>query len=160
MSLVDIQVEDRSSEVPDERQLSGWIETIFSVLKRSPTALTIRIVDEEEMKELNRRYRGKNRSTNVLSFPFEPLPNVDVDLLGDIVLCGTVVAREATTQKKSLMGHWAHMIVHGMLHLFGYDHESDQEATVMEALEKSVLEGLGYSDPYQGKYDSSTDSRA
>jgi len=148
MSLVDIQVEDRSSEVPDERQLSGWIETIFSVLKRSPTALTIRIVDEEEMKELNRRYRGKNRSTNVLSFPFEPLPNVDVDLLGDIVLCGTVVAREATTQKKSLMGHWAHMIVHGMLHLFGYHHETDYQAKRMEGVEQKLLARLGFSDLY------------
>ena len=148
MSLVDIQVEDRSSEVPDERQLSGWIETIFSVLKRSPTALTIRIVDEEEMKELNRRYRGKNRSTNVLSFPFEPLPNVDVDLLGDIVLCGTVVAREATTQKKSLMGHWAHMIVHGMLHLFGYHHETDYQAKRMESVEHKLLARLGFSDLY------------
>ena len=148
MSLVDIQVEDRSSEVPDERQLSGWIETIFSVLKRSPTALTIRIVDEEEMKELNRRYRGNNRSTNVLSFPFEPLPNVDVDLLGDIVLCGTVVAREATTQKKSLMGHWAHMIVHGMLHLFGYHHETDYQANRMEGVEQKLLARLGFSDLY------------
>jgi len=148
MSLVDIQVEDRSSKVPDESQLLGWIETIFSVLKRSPTALTIRIVDEEEMKELNRRYRGKNRSTNVLSFPFEPLPNVDVDLLGDIVLCGSVVAREARTQKKLLMGHWAHMIVHGMLHLFGYDHETDYQEKQMERVEQKLLARLGFSDLY------------
>ena len=148
MSLVDIQVEDRSSEVPDERQLSDWIETIFSVLKHSPMALTIRIVDEEEMKELNRRYRGKNRPTNVLSFPFEPLPNVHVDLLGDIVVCGPVVAREATTQKKSLMGHWAHMIVHGMLHLLGYDHETDYQAKRMEGVEQKLLARLGFSDLY------------
>ena len=149
MSLVDIQVEDRSSKAPDESQLSDWIETIFSVLKCPPTALTIRIVDEEEMTELNRRYRGENRSTNVLSFPFEPLPKIDVDLLGDIVLCGSVVAREAMTQKKSLMGHWAHMIVHGMLHLFGYDHETDCQAKEMEGVEQKLLARLGFSDLYK-----------
>ena len=148
MSLVEIQIEDRCPKGPDEGQLLGWIDTIFSVLKSPPTALTIRIVDEEEMKELNRRYRGKNRPTNVLSFPFEPLPNVHVDLLGDIVVCGPVVAREATTQKKSLMGHWAHMIVHGMLHLFGYHHETDYQAKRMEGVEQKLLARLGFSDLY------------
>jgi probable rRNA maturation factor len=112
------------------------------------------------MAKLNRRYRGRDQPTNVLSFPIEPLPGMCTDLLGDIVVCGPVVDREAAIQHKPPMGHWAHMVVHGMLHLFGYDHESDQEATAMETLEKSVLEGLGFSDPYQGEHDSGASSHA
>ena len=88
------------------------------------------------------------------------MPGIHTDLLGDIVVCGPVVDREAAIQHKSPIGHWAHMVVHGLLHLFGYDHESDQDATAMEALEKAVLEGLGYSDPYQGAHDSGTNAHA
>ena len=120
----------------------------------------MRVVGEEEMAQLNRRYRGRNQPTNVLSFPIEPLPGICTNLLGDIVVCGPVVDREAAIQRKPPMSHWAHMVVHGMLHLFGYDHESDQEATAMERLEKSVLEGLGFSDPYHGEHGSGTNSNA
>ena len=151
---------DGSTETPDIQQIRSWIAAVFTALKCPPLALTVRVVGEEEMAKLNQRYRGQNQSTNVLSFPIEPLPGIRTDLLGDIVVCGPVVDREAAIQHKSPMGHWAHIVVHGLLHLFGYDHESDQNAMAMEALEKSVLEGLGYSDPYQGEYDSSTDSRA
>ena len=158
--VVDIQLADGSTKTPDAQQIRGWVAAVFTTLERSPLALTVRVVGEEEMTKLNRRYRGRNQSTNVLSFPIEPLPGICTDLLGDIVVCGPVVDREAAIQHKSSMSHWAHMVVHGLLHLFGYNHESDQDAMVMEALEKSVLEGLGYSDPYQGEYDSSTDSRA
>ena len=158
--LVDIQLEDGSSKTPDAQQIRGWVAAVFTTLERSPLALTVRVVDEEELAKLNQRHRGRNQSTNVLSFPIEPLPGMRTDLLGDIVVCGPVVDREAAIQHKSPMGHWAHMVVHGLLHLFGYDHESDQDAMAMEALEKSVLEGLGYSDPYHGEYNSSTDSRA
>ena len=158
--VVDIQLADGSTKTPDARHIRGWVAAVFTTLERSPLSLTVRVVGEEEMAKLNRRYRGRNQSTNVLSFPIEPLPGMRTDLLGDIVVCGPVVDREAATQHKSPMGHWAHMVVHGLLHLFGYDHESDQDAMVMEALEKSMLEGLGYSDPYQGEHDSSTDSRA
>ena len=158
--VVDIQLADGSTKTPDAQQIRGWVAAVFTTLKRSPLSLTVRVVGEEEMTKLNRRYRGRNQSTNVLSFPVEPLPGMHTDLLGDIVVCGPVVDREAAIQHKSPMGHWAHMVVHGLLHLFGYDHESDQDVMAMEALEKSVLEGLGYSDPYQGEYDSSTDSRA
>ena len=108
------------------------------------------------MAKLNLRYRGQNQLTNVLSFPNEPLPGISANLLGDIVVCAPVVDREATIQNKPPMGHWAHMVVHGMLHLFGYDHESDQEAVAMETLEISVLKGLGFSDPYRGQDDSRT----
>jgi probable rRNA maturation factor len=158
--VVDIQLADGSARMPDARHIRGWVAAVFTTLERSPLSLTVRVVGEEEMAKLNRRYRGRNQSTNVLSFPIEPLPGMRTDLLGDIVVCGPVVDREAAIQHKSPMGHWAHMVVHGLLHLFGYDHESDQDAMAMEALEKSLLEGLGYSDPYQGEYDSSTDSRA
>ena len=158
--VVDIQLADGSAKTPDGRHIRSWVAAVFMTLERSPLSLTVRVVGEEEMAKLNRRYRGRNQSTNVLSFPIEPLPGMCTDLLGDIVVCGPVVDREAAIQHKPPMGHWAHMVVHGMLHLFGYDHESDQEATAMETLEKSVLEGLGYSDPYQGEHDSGTNSHA
>ena len=160
--LVDIQLRDCSDKTPDVQQIRGWVAAVFTTLERSPLALTVRVVGEEEMAKLNRRYRGQNQPTNVLSFPIEPLPGTNMckDLLGDIVVCGPVVDREAAIQHKSPIGHWAHMIVHGLLHLFGYDHESDREATAMETIEKSVLKGLGFSDPYQGGHNSDTDSHA
>ena len=158
--LVDIQLADSSAKTPDAQQIRGWVAAVFTTLERSPLALTVRVVGEAEMAKLNRRYRGRNQPTNVLSFPIESLAGVCTDLLGDIVVCGPVVDREAAIQHKPPMGHWAHMVVHGMLHLFGYDHESDQEATAMETLEKSVLKGLGFSDPYHGEHDSGTHSHA
>ena len=160
IDAVDIQVADGSVTTPDAQQIRSWVAAVFTTLKRSPLALTVRVVGEEEMTKLNRRHRGRNQPTNVLSFPIEPLPGICTDLLGDIVVCGPVVDREALIQHKLPMSHWAHMVVHGMLHLFGYDHESDQEATAMETLEKSVLKGLGYSDPYKGEDDSGTNSHA
>ena len=158
--VVDIQLADGSTKTPDAQQIRGWVAAVFTTLERSPLSLTVRVVGEEEMAKLNRRYRGRNQSTNVLSFPIEPLPGMRTDLLGDIVVCGPVVDREAAIQDKSPMGHWAHMVVHGLLHLFGYNHESDQDAMVMEALEKSVLGRLGFSDPYQEGHDTGTNSHA
>ena len=160
IDLVDVQLADGSARTPDAQQIRGWITAVFTTLERSPLALTVRVVGEQEMAKLNRRYRGRNQPTNVLSFPIEPLPGLCTDLLGDIVVCGPVVDREAAIQHKPPMGHWAHIVVHGMLHLFGYDHESDQEATAMESLEKSVLKKLGFADPYQGEHDSGTNSHA
>ena len=160
IGLVEIQLEDGSSKTPDAQQIRGWVTAVFTILERSPLALTVRVVGEEEMAQLNRRYRGRNQPTNVLSFPIEPLSGMCTNLLGDIVVCGPVVDREAAIQHKPPMGHWAHMVIHGMLHLVGYDHESDQEATAMETLEKSVLERLGFSDPYQGEHDSVTNTHA
>ena len=158
--VVDIQLADGSAKSPDAQQIRGWVAAVFTTLERSPLSLTVRVVGEEEMTKLNQRHRGRNQPTNVLSFPIEPLPGMCTDLLGDIVVCGPVVDREAAIQHKPPMGHWAHMVVHGMLHLFGYDHESDQEAMAMETLEKSVLKELGYSDPYQEEPDSDTNSHA
>jgi len=109
----------------------------------------VRIVDEPEMRELNARYRHKDYPTNVLSFPAELPPGVDVPLLGDIVICAPVVNREATEQHKAPRAHWAHMLVHGTLHLLGHDHERERDAAVMEALERRILAGLKFPDPYQ-----------
>jgi probable rRNA maturation factor len=110
--------------------------------------LVVRIVDEAEMTALNRRYRGKSGVTNVLSFPYDPMPGVSSGLLGDIVVCAPVVVEEAIRQGKSPEAHWAHLVMHGVLHLQGYDHHRDHEARRMEALETRLLEGLGFSDPY------------
>lgn len=106
--------------------------------------ITIRLVDAEEGQSLNREYRNKDYATNVLSFPYETEPTV----LGDLVICPAVVAREAEEQQKALTAHYAHMTVHGMLHLQGWDHEDDEEAQAMEDQERKILAALGYADPY------------
>ena len=117
--------------------------------------LAIRVVDEDEGRALNRHYRGKDYATNVLSFPAdlpEGLPEgVHLPLLGDLVICAPVVAREAAEQAKPLNAHYAHLTVHGVLHLLGWDHEDDQEADAMEQLEREILAGLGIDDPYAGE---------
>ena len=110
--------------------------------------MTVRIVDEAESHELNLNYRGKDRPTNVLSFPFECPDEVELPLLGDLVICRQVVEREAQEQDKPVMAHWAHMVVHGSLHLLGYDHIEDDEAEEMESLEAQIMTGLGFADPY------------
>ncbi|PKM03261.1 MAG: rRNA maturation RNase YbeY [Gammaproteobacteria bacterium HGW-Gammaproteobacteria-4] len=110
--------------------------------------LAIRIVDEREGKALNHHYRGKNSATNVLSFPAELPEGVKLPVLGDIVLCAPVVAREAKAQGKALIAHYAHLTVHGVLHLLGLDHDDPREAEAMELLERDILAGLGVGDPY------------
>jgi probable rRNA maturation factor len=110
--------------------------------------ISIRIVDEQEIQELNNKYRHKNQVTNVLSFPFETLPGVDVPLLGDVVICARVVDDEARQQSKTCEQHWAHMIVHGTLHLLGYDHINEQDAEEMEQLEINILSSLNFPNPY------------
>jgi len=138
--------------LPSRTQLAEW--TAAALLSRAdPVELVIRIVDEGESQALNRDYRGKDRPTNVLSFPFEAPPElppeVAGELLGDLVICAPVVAREAQVQGKPLLAHWAHMVVHGLLHLQGYDHQNDAEAGEMEGLERRILATLGVADPYQ-----------
>ena len=110
--------------------------------------LAIRIVDEDEGRSFNRHYRGKDYATNVLSFPAELPEGVKLPLLGDLLICAPVVAREATEQQKPLAAHYAHLTVHGALHLLGWDHENDQDAECMEQLEREVLATLGIRDPY------------
>src|SRR5690606_1754937 len=113
-----------------------------------PSEVTIRIVGTEESQALNHQYRGKDKPTNVLSFPFEAPAGITVPLAGDLVICAPVVEQEAREQNKDAVAHWAHMVVHGMLHLQCYDHIEDNEAEVMEALEIRLLAQLGFANPY------------
>jgi probable rRNA maturation factor len=112
-------------------------------------AACLRVVGSAESRRLDREYRGKDRPTNVLSFPASPEERVATGILGDLVICAPVVSREAREQRKSLRAHWAHMVVHGTLHLLGYDHENARDARAMEALEVEILRGLGFHDPYR-----------
>ena len=148
--ILDIQSASSSEDAPDEQSMKRWVSAAI-VSKTGDTELSIRIVDERESQELNQTYRGSSGPTNVLSFPFdaeipEPLP-----LIGDIVICAPIVAREAEQQNKELKAHWAHMIVHGVLHLQGYDHQNDTEAVIMETLETEIMQKLGFPPPYIGQ---------
>ena len=133
-------------EGPDAERVRSWAEAALG--DRVDAELCIRIVDEAEGRELNHRYRQRDRATNVLSFPAELPEGVDVPLLGDIVICAPVVRREAVEQDRQQDAHWAHMVVHGVLHLLGMDHQEDAEAAAMESLESATMRGLGYPDPY------------
>jgi probable rRNA maturation factor len=148
---LDIQLAvEVENNLPTEEQMSKWATA--ALLKRTEheePELTIRIVDEAESQELNHEYRGKDKPTNVLSFPFEAPAHVPIPLLGDLIICKQVVEREATEQDKTLTAHWAHMIVHGCLHLLGYDHIEDDEAEEMEGIERVVMAELGFEDPYK-----------
>ncbi|MEZ9630985.1 rRNA maturation RNase YbeY [Vibrio breoganii] len=135
------------SQLPSEQDFQSWLD--YTLTQFQPDSeLTIRIVDSEESHQLNHDYRGKNKPTNVLSFPFEAPPGVEINLLGDLVICKQVVEDEAAAQQKTLTAHWAHMVVHGSLHLLGYDHIQDEEAEEMESLETEIMQGLGFDDPY------------
>lgn len=142
----------------DWEELAG--QAIQRAVRASPYAMldewpditvevSLRFVDDETIRELNRDYRGKDKPTNVLSFPFEAPPGVPTTLLGDLVICAPVVAAEAAEQGKPLTAHWAHMVVHGVLHLLGYDHIDDADAEIMEGLEVEILAGLGVPNPYE-----------
>lgn len=146
---VDLQIVCEADNLPSDASFEAWIEAVLQHLNCSTeTELTVRIVDAEEGLALNHQYRGKAYATNVLSFPFEAPVPLPVNLLGDLVICAAVVADEAKAQNKSLVAHWAHMVVHGTLHLLGYDHIENDEAEHMEQLEKDILAALGYADPY------------
>ena len=145
---LDLQLACASTDsLPTEAQLQGWLDgTILGFQEEAE--VTVRLVDEAESRELNHTYRGKDKPTNVLSFPFEVPPGMEMSLLGDLVICRQVVEKEAQEQGKPLEAHWAHMVVHGSLHLLGYDHIEDDEAEEMEALETEIMLALGYEDPY------------
>ena len=146
--LVDLQIATENIEgLPTEEQIVQWATAAIQP-EGNEVEMTVRIVDEAESHELNLTYRGKDRPTNVLSFPFECPDEVELPLLGDLVICRQVVEREAAEQEKPLMAHWAHMVVHGSLHLLGYDHIEDNEAEEMESLETQIMQGLGFDDPY------------
>lgn len=142
--------------LPAEGDIRDWLgATILAAApdRERECEITVRVVDEAESRDLNRRYRSKDRATNVLAFPAAPpgeLPGAGVGdgALGDLVLCGPVIAREAAEQNKEIAAHWGHMLVHGTLHLLGYDHGTDDEAARMESLEIGILAGRGVADPY------------
>ena len=146
---VQIDVEDVSGAtgIPSEAEFRRWAAAAFAG-RRTEVEVSIRIVGEAEGALLNGRYRGKTGATNVLSFPAELPPGVPLPTVGDLVICAPVVEREAHAQGKGSSAHWAHLTVHGCLHLIGYDHEHEAEATAMEELETAILAGLGYPDPY------------
>lgn len=144
---LELQIASEAQTLPHPSQFREWVGHTLS--DRLDTAeLTIRIVDEEEMTELNETYRHKNGPTNVLSFPSEIDPEFEMALLGDIVICASVVQREANAADIELLAHWAHMVVHGTLHLLGYDHMEKDEAEIMEDIEHQILTEMGYPAPY------------
>lgn len=135
-----IQFASNAGNLPSLAQFRKWAKAALRV----DTEVTIRIVDEAEGRELNRTYRGKDYATNVLTFPLSEEPY----LMGDIVICAPVVAKEALDQHKDLQAHYAHLTVHGILHLHGYDHETEAQAELMEGLETAIVTKLGYASPY------------
>ncbi|MCU9998486.1 rRNA maturation RNase YbeY [[Pasteurella] aerogenes] len=146
--IIDLQIASENIEnLPSEEQIQQWANAAVRAQTMEPE-ITVRIVDEAESHQLNLTYRGKDKPTNVLSFPFECPDEVELTLLGDLVICRQVVEQEAREQDKLLMAHWAHMVVHGCLHLLGYDHIEDAEAEEMESLETEIMLGLGFEDPY------------
>ncbi|WP_371377193.1 rRNA maturation RNase YbeY [Thalassotalea aquiviva] len=145
---VDIQRASEHPKLPSDQQIQTWVDLVLGKYARD-FELTVRLVDREESQQLNHQYRHKDKPTNVLSFPFEVPEGIEMELLGDLVICAEVVETEAKNQNKPLNNHWAHMIVHGCLHLLGYDHIRDDEAVEMEAIEVALLEQIGIPDPYQ-----------
>jgi probable rRNA maturation factor len=148
---VDVQIASESSSIPDPEEIQSWLtEAVRGSLETGNLEISIRVVDEVEGRQVNKRFRAQDKATNVLSFPAE-LPEWPADtpkILGDIVICGPLVEREALEQGKKIGDHWAHMLVHGALHLLGYDHESNEDAEVMESLETELLAKRGIADPY------------
>ena len=152
-ATLDVQFAVEQDGLPDAQQMLGWVEAALEAENRG-VELVIRLVDEAESAELNDAYRAKSGPTNVLSFPFDMPPEVEeTRLLGDLVICAPVVRREAIEQGKAETAHWAHLVVHGTLHLQGYDHQTEAGAAEMEGLERQILARLGYPDPYHEEAD-------
>lgn len=150
MNRLDLELQQAvpaAADQPVEADFRRWVESALPA-DGEPVELVVRIVDEAESGQLNHDYRGKEGPTNVLSFPFEAPPQVPSPLLGDLVICAPVVAREAAQQGKTVQAHWAHMVIHGVLHLLGYDHMTDDEAQQMEDRERELLHRLHFPDPY------------
>ena len=150
---IDVQRATDEDGTPDDEFVAAWVtRAIEAATVPGDSEVSVRIVDAAEIQALNRDYRSKDRPTNVLSFPagdVAGLPDDEPAPLGDIVVCASVVRDESATQGKVVADHWAHMLVHGALHLLGYDHQSDKEADAMEALERTILSAHGIGDPYQ-----------
>ena len=153
---IDYQVNTADAEgIPNAQQLQRWVSAAIARAGQDTTTnmadaeLTVRVVDTSEGQQLNHDFRGRDYATNVLSFPFSAPVELPIPLLGDLVICAEVVKAEAEQQQKPLIDHWTHMVIHGTLHLLGYDHIEDDEAEHMEQLEREILATLDIADPYQ-----------
>ncbi len=146
MIEVDVQRASASSLIATDLNLQRW--AMHALEDYADACLTIRIVDEEESADLNLRFRSRPGPTNVLSFAADVPPEVGLTLLGDVVICAPLVVAEAKAQSKDLQAHWAHLVIHGVLHLIGFDHQSESDAEAMEARETVLLAKLGFPDPY------------
>jgi len=151
MLKIDVQNATSAASAPDKKTVCAWVRSAAEGRVAGRAELSVRFVDEDEGRALNAGYRGRARATNVLSFPAagDAPPNVPRSL-GDVVVCGPVVEREAREQGKAAADHWAHLLVHGTLHLIGYDHENEVDAIEMETLERRILQAGGVADPYAG----------
>lgn len=148
---LDLQIACAATQLPDKAQFELWLNAVLVSYKKD-LELTIRLVTPQESQQLNHQYRGKDKPTNVLSFPFEVPEGIDLNLLGDLVICTQIIEQEAKQQNKTLNAHWAHMVIHGCLHLLGYDHINDEQATKMESLEIQILAKLDIADPYESTF--------
>lgn len=146
--IIDIQNVCNAQELPSAELYQRWVDAALIATTNQEFELTIRLVNIDESQQLNKQYRQKDKPTNVLSFPFEVPEGIELNLLGDLVICAQVVEQEAKAQNKELFDHWAHMVIHGCLHLVGYDHINDTDANEMEAIEVKVLAELAISNPY------------
>jgi probable rRNA maturation factor len=147
MNQIVIQTIFKSDDQPNRRQIQRWVDAALEGSNKTHSCV-VRIVDEQESARLNEQYRHKQGPTNILSFSVEVPEGIELNLLGDLVICAPVVKKEALEQQKTLAHHWAHMIVHGVLHLLGYDHMDDGEAGQMESKEIAILKKLNISNPY------------
>ena len=148
MITLDLQIACEFENLPSQEQFELWANKALAELK--PDAeLTIRISELSESQQLNHEYRGKDKPTNVLSFPFEAPPGIELPLIGDLIICPDVVKQESIEQEKTFHDHFAHMVIHGCLHLMGFDHIDSEEADEMESLEKRLLSDLQITDPYR-----------
>jgi probable rRNA maturation factor len=145
---INLQIISNEKNIPTKTEFKRWIKAALPKNK-TPIEITLRIVDAEEMQALNNYYRGKNKPTNILSFPFVVPAGIETPLLGDLVICAPLVKQEAQKQQKTIAAHWAHLTIHGILHLLGYDHESAKNAKIMEDLEIKYLQNLGFKNPYE-----------
>jgi len=147
MNYLDLQIVTDSRDYPESGCFQEWVDAVLTGTEQD-SEIVIRLVDEAESAELNRQYRHKSGPTNILSFPFEAPDGVEMDLLGDLVICLPLIIEEARQQHKQVEHHWAHITIHGVLHLLGYDHMTDRDAEQMEALEIEILKKLNIANPY------------